>query len=224
MKHFIISTSIFFLTTVVLKAIPVLTQSTFSPGIGEVAIGYAADTSINPGGSGANVAWTFNNLVLSGDSFFSTGVTPASTPFSSSFPSSTIAYEEAGDFDYINSTSGIFQILGSSTGSNLFYYTPALTYMTFPFTFGSTCSTPAYTQTTVQDTFTGSLYTTADAYGTVIINGRTFNDVLRIKIVQDVNFVVLELQQRVMVLLLAGSIVYIHFHYCKFQLLIILVQ
>jgi hypothetical protein len=59
MKYFLLL--LLSLLSIGAQAIPVLTQTTFYPSVGQMATGYSADTLSNPGPAGAGVSWTFNN-------------------------------------------------------------------------------------------------------------------------------------------------------------------
>lgn len=188
MKNFLLSLSIIFLIGNTAFAVPTLTQANTAPSIGDVMIMFAADTSVQEGSSGASVTWTFNSLAITANTSVSTCVPVASTPYASDFPTANIALESSGAYQYLNSTSTTLQQLGVAAGAQITHFTPAINFLTFPFTYNSVVSTSNFTGTHAQGTLAGSTITTGDAYGTVIINGRTYTDVLRLKVVQDIDY------------------------------------
>ena len=136
---------------------------TVSPIVGDVDSGCIADTvNWNPGASGANVVWDFTSLV-----FTITGqvdyISPASTPFASSFPAANIAYNELGTYAYFDAENSGYYTLGSASATSpKIAYTRKQTVITYPFTYGDSLID------TAKATYD---YSTTSAGYTIVITG-----------------------------------------------------
>lgn len=156
-------------------------SNTISPTAGATATVLVGNKPSSPGASGAGVTWNFSSL-----SFTTAGtasvVLPSSTPFASSFPTANsaavIATPTSTFFTYENVQPGFQDQLGdniTATGGST--YTPdPKRHFTFPLTYGSSY-TDSYQCVSCSP---GSFTLTYDAYGTLIINGKTYNNVARV--------------------------------------------
>jgi len=148
---------------------------------------YTTDTSAQPGAGGAAQNWTFNNLILASPTI-STGLDVSNTPFAGDYPTANVALESSSTYEYFNSTANDLFQLGATNGAQFVKFTPGISYLIYPFSYINVALTPSFTGTHQQGTLTGSNMTTADSYGTMVINGQTFSDVLRLHVVQDIDY------------------------------------
>lgn len=135
----------------------------------------------SPGPSGAGVTWNFSTLTLTAVGTVSV-MPPASTPFGTSFPSANWAAMITAGTNTLYSYNNIQptfqdQIADNITATGGTTYTPnPKRHLVFPFNYGNSYS----------DTYQcvscspGSFTVTYDAYGTLIINGKTYNNVARV--------------------------------------------
>lgn len=163
--------------------ITITSAATFPPaGVQDSA--YIA-TGTLPGAGGNGVTWDFSSLTLSYGALTKM-MAPASTPYSSSFPSATHAVElnitgmPGPVYDYYELTSEGYYIIAStySSASPNDNYTPNTKLrIPFPLAYGST----------VVDTFQkvgyplNSYAITYDGFGTLKVPGATYDQVARIK-------------------------------------------
>jgi hypothetical protein len=138
-------------------------------------------TTLDHSATGANQNWNFNQLIGLGTSL-KTNTSPTSTE-STTFPGTTTVinstYTEGTTITtgklLTRDTAGVVSITGlDSSGILANFVTNNATIGTFPMNYGytNTDSNVAgnYTYTTYSGTFTGSLITTVDAYGTLALN------------------------------------------------------
>ncbi len=126
--------------------------------------------------SGANLTWDMSADVeppTDTNNF----VTPASTPYASFYPAATVVVENGGDYGYLFTSSSEISLMGNYSASSSLIYTDYLKEISYPFTYGDT-----YT-----DNFSdggmgnyGTVTTTADGYGTLILPYGTFSNLLRV--------------------------------------------
>ncbi len=170
------------LTVLFCSAQPVIQYTNMpSPTAGITATVLIAPKPTSPGASGAGVTWNFSSL-----SFTAAGtasiVLPSSTPFASSFTAATtaakIALPTGTVYAYDNVQPTYKDQLGDAiqaTGGST--YTPdPKRHLVFPFNYGNSYSDTYQCISCSPSSFT----VTYDAYGTLIINGKTYNNVARI--------------------------------------------
>jgi hypothetical protein len=159
-------------------------------------------TAINHGAGGANQTWTFDQLIPLGTSVH-TNVTPTAGEVSS-YPGTTTVINTASTVGTTTSTSKLYtkfpsnvlSITGlNSSGLVANFNTNNASLGTFPVNYGytNTDSNVAgnYTYTTYAGTFSGTLVTTVDAYGTLNLNdfgtGAYTGSVTRLKTVLNIS-------------------------------------
>jgi hypothetical protein len=152
-----------------------------SPTAGITATVFIANKPTSPGPSGAGVTWNFSSL-----SFTAAGtasiVPPSSTPFASSFPAATsaaiVALPTGTVYTYDNVQPTFKDQLGDGiTAVSGSTYTPdPKRHLVFPFNYGNSYSDSYQCISCSPSSFT----VTYDAYGTLIVNGKTYNNVARI--------------------------------------------
>jgi hypothetical protein len=165
------------------------------PGLGTIISSNAvAATGINPGAAGANQTWDFTAFPDTGAIDTITFISPANTPFSSNFPTSTIAYKVFTDslnvYGYLKESTAAFELLGSAFNDNtsdfISIFTNPQSLYSFPSTFNTTFtdtyrSTVDYTSFGATFVSTGTLSYVVDGYGTLITNSGTYPNTLRFK-------------------------------------------
>lgn len=172
--------------SIISSAQPTLTNS-MNPTVGESVTSYMADTvGIQQGPAGASVTWDFANLMVDPNNpatiYY---VSPAGTPYVSSFPDANLAVsEQGGNYQYHKAENDKLTNLGYSSDQSNMIYTDPQQMMAYPFTFDSQFN-DSFQGTGVSGGLTmenaGSLMCKADAWGTLILPTGTYNNVLRIK-------------------------------------------
>ncbi|OFY86593.1 MAG: hypothetical protein A3F72_08955 [Bacteroidetes bacterium RIFCSPLOWO2_12_FULL_35_15] len=168
---------------------PSLTGSAINPTIGESFTYTTCTNYFNQGPSGASQTWNFSTSTGT-TSGVSSGVSVSSTPNGSSFPNANIAFYNAGgsNYSYQKTTSTAYQNYGnvSSSGVVMSFSNPE-DFLRFPFTYNNTYNDP-WSCTFINSGYTfyrtGTTSITADGYGTLITPAGTFNNALRIHMVQ----------------------------------------
>jgi hypothetical protein len=153
-----------------------------------------------PGPAGANQTWNFSTVTPTGSPVLQNFVTPASTPYSSSHPGATVCEtisDGAGGFIYayyISNTSATelkgISFLSGTTPVN-FIYSNTQKVLQYPLTYTNSFTdafvgsyTIIQTGITITDYRSGTETVTGDGYGTLIVPGATYTNVLRVKIRQ----------------------------------------
>src|SRR5690348_13490314 len=91
---------------------PTLTQSNTAPSPGDIFITYDADTSIQPGQSGPNVNWVFNNLHIDTTMNIENFENPSATPYVNAVPGASVAEQISGSYNYMSLVNNDFVLLG----------------------------------------------------------------------------------------------------------------
>lgn len=163
-----------------------------TPVVGDgYSLYYHSQFTLMPGGT--NASWNFASMTSSGaDGTATTNYqSPSSTPNASSFPTSTVAgvMNQNGQTatTYHKNTSSISEVLGQvASGVEIVFQNP-ITYLEFPVQYNSS-NTDTYSSnfTTQGINFyrRGSLVTTTDGAGTLILPYGTYTNVLRVKTVR----------------------------------------
>ncbi len=171
-----------------LKAQPILDNTVF-PIIGDSVnyISLSDGQSVLPGITGSNVTWDFSNLNLTGSNFLVTYMDPSSTGNSSLFPEANIAkYYSANQIEYYNKTIDSLYFYGdATTGVGLRYYHNPRLNLKVPFNFGESFSDDFATNfingSGFSVTRTGTVQSTFDGYGTLVLPNITIPNCMRIK-------------------------------------------
>jgi hypothetical protein len=187
------------LTGSLLHAQPTFTQSSM-PAIGTTVVSINADSvGVSQGSAGANQTWNFASVVPDGTTNTNMFVSPSTTPYASTFPTSNysgVAATTSGGTGYtymILNSSGLSLIgIAIQSSVNIVYdYSDPQNILTFPWTYNSSVS-DSYTAfaTYVVSGFTMNQYrygnstVTADAWGTLTTPEGTFTNTLRNTTVQ----------------------------------------
>ena len=176
----------------VLSQSPTLTMLNSGPQPGDVFISYYADTTgVGFGAAGTNQVWDFSNLVVDTLVHYEFYVSPNS----SLIPAATGAYTNGGThFTYLNVNESGESILGESDQIpysvpvySMIYSDPVIL-LTYPFKYPDSIYNtvagiiPPYLESGSRK---GTSSTTADGYGILRLPAGIFNNVLRVKIIQD---------------------------------------
>ena len=161
-------------------------QSTNLPNAGDTWVNKTiADTSIQPGGAGANVIWDFNLYSVTVNTLSEEFRAPSSTGVDATFPTANIkeaSYFGWTDYFYKNPAGTEIQYLGFQNSSNEVRITNTQKLLTVPLTYGTSISNAALMGTGYfGSTLTGTISVIADGYGTLKVGTLTFNNVTRVK-------------------------------------------
>jgi len=184
MRSYLLCISIVF-TTMFVNAQPTITSTSLAGGdvytfSGMQILGFTMPAT------GANKTWDYSASVDSGGFEIDSFKTPASTPYASLFPASTVALAlGGGGYAYYKNSSTDFSNDGSILpGSDTTYYAKPLSSVHFPFTYGSiySDSTNLYGHSTGQiDTIKEVVKHQGTGYGTLKTpDGKTYSNVLQV--------------------------------------------
>lgn len=178
MKKFLLSAAAI-CSTLATFAQPTLTASSNTPVAGEIYYGHTVDTAgIVIGASGTGVTWNYAAAAQTGLDTI-TFMSCASTPYCDTFPGSTLANLETGDYTYFTTSATAVTALGGYTSSGAVHLSNAQDIMRFPFSYNS-----SYVDTAVASlgmaTLTDIDSSTADGWGTLILPSGTLTNVLRV--------------------------------------------
>lgn len=170
-----------------LAAQPTINLGNFGVTVGE-SFTIHAGPWVDPGGTGMDYTWDLTGLTTD-STYVITYIDPATTPDAASFPTATVALEEAGGFSYLEliATGGTFlgrsdPVLGVQALSD-----PHLTFA-FPCTYGTTWTDTDHGDFTIAGfpvVRDGTSSGDATGYGTLDLPWGTLTDVLRLDMVWD---------------------------------------
>lgn len=172
----------------IIKGQPILTVNDVLPTIGD-NYSIVISNYFNEGSSGANQTWNFSSASNNSQDSYSI-ISPASTPYASLFPNSNIAVRavNGNTYAYHEATSSKWIMWGAvtSTGISMIYTNPE-EILQFPLTYNDLYTDTwqaSFTTSSIQYYRKGTTSVTADAYGTLITPEGTFNNVLRVHLLQ----------------------------------------
>ncbi|MDQ3191121.1 MAG: T9SS type A sorting domain-containing protein [Bacteroidota bacterium] len=159
-----------------------LTSATNNPVIGETFTTHSSSHT-GAGNSGTGQTWNFSTSASLGTTTVSF-IAPSSAPNSGSFANANISILTGGNYSFMENTSTAQSILGYDVNGTIFTYSDPEDLIRFPFSYDS-----SYVDNFVADVNgfdrVGFSTVTADGTGTLILPYGTFNNVLRVKVVQD---------------------------------------
>ena len=166
-----------------------ITKAFNDPIIGDIVNNFVVNGTVDNSATGANT--TFNNASLTqGAASQVTYVAPTSSEVST-YPGSTIKMNDSGNFVLYKATATQLEITGVITPTaTLNFAADNGTFITYPASFGYSNTDTAkgtFTSTAASGLFKGTIVTTADASGTLLVGPKTYANVLRIKSVQNFN-------------------------------------
>lgn len=177
-----------FLSVLAAKGQPTL-NSNNNPVAGESYYYRVTDTIAQPGPGGSGQTWNYTGVQVTLNTVIVHYVTPASTPYASSFPQANLAsYVLPGDYNYYASSSGGFAYKGRGTGSDIATITgSSYLLLSYPLSFGANITNTISGSTSV-GTISGTVNIQGDGTGTLRLPSITYNNVLRVKVTEDITF------------------------------------
>jgi len=166
-----------------------ITKTFNDPIAGDIVNNFVVNGTVDNSATGANT--TFNNASLTqGTASQVTYIAPTSSEITT-YPGSTIKMIDTGNSVLYKATATQLEITGVITPTaTLNFAADNGTFITYPASFGYSNSDTAkgtFTSTTASGLFKGTIVTTADASGTLIVGPKMYTNVLRIKSVQNFN-------------------------------------
>lgn len=187
-------TLLFIFSAGLFSAQTTITKTFNDPVIGDVVNNVLVNGAVNNSSTGNNVI--FNNSSLTAGSPAVANYVAPTTSEISTFPGTTIKMTGNGNTALYKSSTSKLEITGLVTSDvTLNFSTNNGTFIVYPMSFGQTENdivggTFTSVSAGVSGTFTGTIVITADATGTLLIGSKTYNNVLRIKSVQNLNLFV----------------------------------
>lgn len=188
-----------------------LTATNHNPVIGEIIKTTDVSTiSVIPGGAGTGQTWNFSSVTIGSISTTNTVVTAASTGSASSYPSAGLAVSGGTNNSFYSTSSTDYKYWGGNLTIGpinlILTYTSSAVNAVYPMSYNVTNSVNIGGNINVSGnlgTFTGNSNIEADGTGTLVLPGRTFNNVIRVKNTQNISFN----------LLVAGTVTQISYEY-----------
>lgn len=153
--------------------------------IGDSTEYYRCDScSVNIGSTGPNKTWDFSDLTFN-DSFTHKIVDKSTLPDGTKFPNATYAETGTGSDVYIENSSVEYNLLGITTTAMTIEYTNPQQLFKLPLSYNDNISDTfrtKYALSSFNVTGTGQSTTFADAYGTLILPGKTYSNTLKLSI------------------------------------------
>jgi hypothetical protein len=180
--------SFFYLFFASIYAQPTLNNSVF-PIIGDVSeYGYlSSGQNILPGNSGENITWDFSNLVLDLSTTTISYLEPSTTPYFNSFPEANMAiFYSNNQIEYTKKTADSMIHQGQYiTGIDYQLYSNTRLDLKVPLNLGESFTDDFATNFTNPSgdyiVRTGTIESTFDGYGTLILPEQTIPNCIRIK-------------------------------------------
>ena len=179
---------ILFMSVIAFQFTAAQTTVTHPPSVGDRYISRACDTNnIFPGNTGSNQTWDYSGLILLPDSSETNWINVSGTPFASNYPNATIVSKDIENeaYSYYTYQSGSVLYYGTSmTGLEEILTEPGIHYK-YPFSYGDSY-TDNFSGTVQNPGFVfqrnGTITSTADAWGTIILPAGTFSNALRVRV------------------------------------------
>ncbi len=172
---------------------PTLTSANTAPIVGEkFQSQYTKAGNVDDKTGGANQTWDYTNLVDSGAAYNLVAVTPSSTPFADSFPSSNLVLKTLYDSAYLyfnSQTTGLSELGAALSDSTVLRYTKPKIYLPYPFSYGDFFTDSVVEQSAGFDFVLrgkDSLY--GDGYGTLKTPVAVYNNALRVKYIEYIKY------------------------------------
>lgn len=187
-KDIILIAILLFFSTIASNAQPTL-NSNNNPQVGESYYYRVTDTIAQPGLAGSGQTWNFTGVQVTLNTVIVHYVNPASTPYAASFPGANLAsYVQPGDYNYYTTSGSGFAYKGRGNGSDIASITGAnYLLLSYPLGFGSNITNTISGSTSVA-TISGTVNILGDGTGTLRLPSITYNNVLRVKVTEDITF------------------------------------
>ncbi len=189
MKKILLSAS--FILSLAVNA-QTLTQVTHAPFPGDLFSTYQCDsTTITPGSAGAGATWNYASLIVHSSTLLNyTGSASTNTAYN---PADVMVSSSLSNSSYFRSTNSDLKYYGGNMNFNgtnvvLNYASPA-TFAAYPMSLNTTVQsiTSGTANVGFALPFNGTCTVLADATGTLVLPGRTFDNVLRVSTTQNLN-------------------------------------
>ena len=169
----------------VTAAQPSLTNASNSPVVGD-NFNWRNSTYVSPGSAGASQTWNLSSMSTASSITTYSTVAAASTPSGSSFPSANVSSTDGTSYLYFATSAASWLNYGSIAGGIVFSYSNPETFLNYTFNYTNTFSDAWACTFTNGITFKrfGTSTVTADGWGTVTTPAGTFNNVMRIHLLQ----------------------------------------
>lgn len=166
-----------------------ITKSFNDPSIGDVISNYNVSGMVDNSAIGSNAI--FNNSALTVGAASITNYAAPTANEMTTFPGSNIKMNNAGNIIFYKSTAAKLEITGAITAdATLNFSSDNGTFITYPASYGHSEIDNArgtFTSSSGSGLFKGTITTTSDASGTLLIGTKTYMNVLRLKSVQNLN-------------------------------------
>lgn len=170
-------------------------QTTITKSANDYVIGNtinSANVVGTPDNSATGNGVTFNNSSLTSRTAVVASVSAPSAAELSDFPGTTVKFEDGNaNSIFYKSSATQLEITGAGiSGATLNFNADNAIFLKFPTAFSNTYNDTArgtFSNGTVSGLFRGTISTTADATGTLLLGGDTYGNILRIKTVQSYN-------------------------------------
>ncbi|MBN8694627.1 MAG: T9SS type A sorting domain-containing protein [Bacteroidetes bacterium] len=174
------------------KAQITLTKAANEPVIGDVDNRQAMDTvNAIPNNSGPGQVWDFSTLTTgTAAAVANTYTTPSSVPGGTAHPTATIAQTDGTSPRFYKSTATTFEMLGMAASSVVLTYTNTGVVANWPITYNYANNDPiagTLSSSFGNGTFSGNAVVTAPGTGTLLLPGRTYNNVLQLVSYMNIN-------------------------------------
>lgn len=170
-------------------------QTTITKSANDYLVGNtinSANVLGTPDNSSTGSGVTFNNSSLtSGTAVVASVATPSAAELTD-FPGTTVKFDDGnGNSIFYKSSATQLEITGAGiSGATLNFNADNAIFLKFPTAFSNTYNDTArgtFSNGTVSGLFKGTITTTADATGTLLLGGDSYSNILRIKTVQSYN-------------------------------------
>ncbi|WP_347218541.1 T9SS type A sorting domain-containing protein [Chryseobacterium sp.] len=164
-----------------------LTKASHDPILNDIVDNRTINGTVDNSATGANVTFSNGSLTLGAPALVSY-LTPSASEIST-FPGSNIKMVEGATAILYKASPTKLEITGIVNPQvTLNLSMDNGTYINYPTTFGPAQTDTAkgtFTSSVINGICVGTTSVQADAYGTLILNGQTYNNVLRVKFIQN---------------------------------------
>ena len=172
-----------------LMAQPTITRDWIGTSGDEISVLFTVEVP-DAGTVGADRSWDFSTVTPDTIRFDYQYVDADTTPFFDSYPTSNScqSLSDFGFYQYYEIDDDAWEYLGNAFSSILQIFQDTKTILMFPMNFEDTFSdefASTLSAFTVIKYGTGNINVTADAYGTVILPQGTFDDVMRLQVIEE---------------------------------------
>lgn len=184
----------FSLCTLFVLAQPTLNESNMMP-MQSTIMNFNSSTAEVDNPAGENMMWDNTNVFGTPNTSY-TVINPLWTPFTKDFSDVNWALTQDQTTLFFNTVDTGLVYYGGVEGSTVIYYSDPQEFFSFPFTEGDTHYdeyTGSFSQDGVDYSRTGTVETTANGWGTMMLPNGTYDDVVRCEIVEsmeDVSLVI----------------------------------